>query len=60
MGAYLSVQKGSKYPPQFIHMTYQPPSQRNSTDAPRPLKVALIGKGLTFDSGGYNLKVRVK
>lgn len=43
---------GSMFPPQFIHLTYRP-------EKPRPegvLKVALIGKGLTFDSGGYNLK----
>jgi leucyl aminopeptidase len=57
MGGFLSVQKGSKFPPQFIHMTYQSPSRNMEPNAPRPLKVALIGKGLTFDSGGYNLKV---
>lgn len=40
------------FSPQFIHMTYRPkPSTK------KPLKVALVGKGLTFDSGGYNLKV---
>lgn len=49
MGGYLAVQQGSKFPPQFVHLTYSPP---NATR-----KIALIGKGLTFDSGGYNLKV---
>ena len=51
MGAYLGVQQGSKYPPQFVHLTYKP--EGVSGDIP---KVALVGKGLTFDSGGYNLK----
>lgn len=52
MGGYLGVQQGSMFPPQFIHMTYKP----DIPDAEGVLKVALIGKGLTFDSGGYNLK----
>lgn len=49
MGAYLSVGKGSMYPPRFIHLTY-----RGQGDIKK--KVALVGKGITFDSGGYNLK----
>lgn len=52
MGGYLGVQQGSKFPPQFIHLKYTPPKSSEE-----PLKVALVGKGLTFDSGGYNLKV---
>lgn len=51
MGAYLGVQQGSMFPPQFIHLVYRP----DGADSSIP-KVALIGKGLTFDSGGYNLK----
>ena len=50
MGAYLGVSQGSDLPPQFIHLTYRP------ADAVQR-RVALVGKGLTFDSGGYNLKV---
>ena len=49
MGAFLGVAQGSDLPPKFIHLTYRP-----SDGAQR--KVALVGKGLTFDSGGYNLK----
>jgi len=52
MGGYLGVQQGSKYDPQFIHLTYKP-----DNPGPDTVKVALVGKGLTFDSGGYNLKV---
>ncbi len=50
MGAYLAVAKGSNLKPKFIHITYKP---ENSVS----YKIALVGKGLTFDSGGYNLKV---
>jgi leucyl aminopeptidase len=50
MGAFLGVAQGSALPPKFIHLTYQPPG-------PVRRRVALVGKGLTFDSGGYNLKV---
>ncbi len=50
------MKTGSQFPPQFIHLTYTP---ELSTDpnATAPIKIALVGKGLTFDSGGYNLKV---
>jgi leucyl aminopeptidase len=49
MGAYLAVAQGSSLPPKFIHLTYRPQGPANR-------RVVLIGKGLTFDSGGYNLK----
>ncbi|CAM9562700.1 unnamed protein product, partial [Ectocarpus sp. 13 AM-2016] len=49
MGAYMGVAQGAVFPPKFIHLTYKP------SGTPKK-KVALIGKGLTFDSGGYNIK----
>jgi leucyl aminopeptidase len=49
MGAYLGVAQGSDLPPKFIHLTYTPAGAVTR-------RVALVGKGLTFDSGGYNLK----
>jgi len=49
MGAYLGVAQGSDLPPKFIHLTYTPPGEVKR-------RVVLVGKGLTFDSGGYNLK----
>ena len=49
MGAYLGVAKASDVPPKFIHLTYKPQG------TPRR-KVAIVGKGITFDSGGLNLK----
>jgi leucyl aminopeptidase len=50
MGAFLGVAKASDLPPKFIHLTYRPEG------TPRK-KVAIVGKGLTFDSGGLNIKV---
>ena len=50
MGAYLAVAKGSDLEPKFIHLTLK-------SESPIKEKIALVGKGLTFDSGGYNLKV---
>ena len=49
MGAFLGVAQGSDLPPKFIHLTY-----RGAGENLR--RVVLVGKGLTFDSGGYNLK----
>ncbi|MFQ6538327.1 MULTISPECIES: leucyl aminopeptidase [Aphanothece] len=49
MGAYLGVAQGSDLPPKFIHLIYRPEGVASR-------RVALVGKGLTFDSGGYNLK----
>lgn len=49
MGAYLGVAQASDMPPKFIHLAYKPEG------TPRR-KLAIIGKGLTFDSGGLNIK----
>ncbi|MBS0016683.1 MAG: leucyl aminopeptidase [Arthrospira sp. SH-MAG29] len=49
MGAFLGVAQASDLPPKFIHITYKP--QGTPTR-----KLAIVGKGLTFDSGGLNLK----
>ncbi|ANQ09813.1 Leucine aminopeptidase [Plasmodium coatneyi] len=54
MGAYLSVGKGSMYPNKFIHLTYKGAHKGDKQNKVK--KIALIGKGITFDSGGYNLK----
>jgi leucyl aminopeptidase len=49
MGAFLGVAAGSEQPPKFIHLAYTPSGRRRK-------KVAVIGKGITFDSGGLDLK----
>ncbi|KAF0887972.1 hypothetical protein E2562_006894 [Oryza meyeriana var. granulata] len=51
MGSYLAVAAASANPPHFIHLCYKPPGG----NAKR--KLAVVGKGLTFDSGGYNIKI---
>ncbi|MCI4398846.1 MAG: leucyl aminopeptidase [Acidobacteria bacterium] len=48
MGAYLAVAKGSANPLRFIHLSYRPKGAK--------FHLALVGKGLTFDSGGLSLK----
>lgn len=48
MGAYLAVAKGSVQPPMFIHMKYTGKNPKK--------KIAIIGKGICFDSGGLDLK----
>lgn len=48
MGAFLAVARGSKKPPKFIHMKYTCPNPKK--------RIAIIGKGLCFDSGGLDLK----
>jgi leucyl aminopeptidase len=53
MGAFLGVAAGSEQPPKFIHVTYSP---GRAAAGRRRKKVVLIGKGITFDSGGLDLK----
>lgn len=53
MGAYLGVARASETPPQFIHMTYNSPA---AASAATTTKVGIVGKGLLFDTGGYNIK----
>jgi leucyl aminopeptidase len=49
MGAFLGVAMASDLPPKFIHLTYKP------AGTPKR-KLAIVGKSLTFDSGGLNIK----
>ncbi|KAH9375072.1 hypothetical protein HPB48_007512 [Haemaphysalis longicornis] len=51
MGAFLSVTRGSEEPPVFLEMHYEGPEQGVEGG---PL--VLVGKGVTFDSGGISLK----
>lgn len=51
MGAFLAVSQGACEPPKFIHLTLAP---RGGGKAAK--KICFVGKGLTFDSGGYNIK----
>jgi leucyl aminopeptidase len=49
MGAFLAVTRGSRQPPRFIVVTYTGGAK---TDRP----YVLVGKGITFDSGGISIK----
>ncbi|MEZ4399152.1 MAG: leucyl aminopeptidase [Kofleriaceae bacterium] len=49
MGMFLAVGRGSEQESKLIHLVYKPAKKAKK-------KIALIGKGVTFDSGGYSLK----
>lgn len=49
MGGIHAVGKGSSRPPRFVHMTYTPQGRPQG-------RVAIVGKGVTFDAGGLSLK----
>jgi leucyl aminopeptidase len=53
MGALAAVTQGSAQPAQLITLRYEGPV---GTDSPGAPCLALIGKAVTFDSGGLNLK----
>jgi leucyl aminopeptidase len=48
MALHAAVGQGSANPPRFIHMTYTPKRAKQT--------IVLVGKGLTFDSGGLCIK----
>lgn len=49
MGLLLGVSAGSAEPAKLIHLVYKPKGKSKG-------KIALVGKGLTFDAGGISLK----
>jgi len=48
MGLFLAVAQGSTQEPRFVHLAWTPPGARR--------RVVVVGKGITFDSGGLSLK----
>jgi len=50
-GGIIGVGQGSVPPPRIVTMTYKPARATSRT-----AHLALVGKGITFDSGGLNLK----
>ncbi|MCI5969083.1 leucyl aminopeptidase [Helicobacter sp.] len=52
MGAFLAVAKASVNPPYLVHLIHKP---KNTAEKKIP-KIVLVGKGLTYDSGGLSLK----
>jgi leucyl aminopeptidase len=51
MNLFLSVNAGSAYEAQLVHLTYTPTKMTKKTK-----HIAFVGKGLVFDTGGYSLK----
>ncbi|RMH44019.1 MAG: leucyl aminopeptidase [Deltaproteobacteria bacterium] len=49
MGMLLAVGQGSDQEVRVVHLTYKPKRKAKK-------RIALVGKGITFDSGGYSLK----
>jgi leucyl aminopeptidase len=49
LGGLLGVNRGSTEPPRFVKLSWEPGGKPRGT-------VALVGKGITFDSGGLSLK----
>ena len=47
-GGLLAVGSGSKNPPRLIHLAYKPANPSKC--------IVFVGKGITFDSGGLNIK----
>jgi leucyl aminopeptidase len=54
MGALLSVARGSDQPPKMMVLTYMPEGKQSIEDGEDYL--ALVGKGITFDTGGISIK----
>jgi leucyl aminopeptidase len=52
MGMFLGVAQGSAEEPRLIRLSYVPSNPKAAKEAP----VALVGKAITFDSGGLSLK----
>lgn len=48
METLLAVARASRHKPRVIHLTHKPKNAK--------LKITLVGKGLTYDSGGLSLK----
>lgn len=49
MEAFLGIARAADTPPKFIFLEYSPPTKSKR-------KLAVVGKGITFDSGGINVK----
>lgn len=49
MGCFLAVTQGSEEPPRFLVIEHKHPKAKNAP-------VVLVGKGITFDTGGISLK----
>lgn len=51
-GGMLGINQGSDHEPFLVHLTYRSPKLKTKN----PKRIALVGKAVTFDSGGLSLK----
>jgi leucyl aminopeptidase len=60
LGGLAGVAAGSAEPPRLVELVYEPPASTGAPSAGPPSAVAptvvLVGKGITFDSGGLSIK----
>jgi leucyl aminopeptidase len=54
MHATLAVARGSEHEPAGVHLTYKPQNAKGKTQKTK--KIVIVGKAVTFDSGGLSLK----
>ncbi len=60
LGGLLGVNRGSDRPARFVKLRWNPPGGSSRANSSRATKsLALVGKGVTFDSGGLSLKTAV-
>ena len=55
MGSLLAVARGSAQPPVLVIVRYRP-SELNQPKTSKAIHLGLVGKGVTFDSGGISIK----
>jgi len=60
MGALLAVSRGSDEPARLIVLSYEPGREGGPDAGARGELIALVGKGITFDSGGISIKPAAK
>lgn len=62
MGAFAAVARGSDEEPALITLRYRPPAgaAERAATGPQPPVLGLVGKAITFDSGGISLKPGAK
>lgn len=56
MGGLWAVGKGSAHPPRMIILEYKPDKSIKNIKTGKKKKIALVGKGITFDTGGISIK----
>lgn len=56
LGGLLGVAAGSEEPPRLVKMIYEPDAENARLVDGRVPTIAIVGKGITFDSGGLSLK----